>query len=370
MSAVGARDRSAPAAGTAPAAKEEDMSRSSAQAVVAALMVALMATLALPVAAQEHEDLERPPIESPVRGFERSDGVTVLEDRGFCSYLLGALWGEDRLTFRDLINRSRQQRPAKRAAFQPITDEPTLDRCAEVLNAFRLEPGAEDPEEDSLPAWAREGPVVPEAIAGLLPADPVSDPLATPPPIGDGARTSGFGSRVSGPYVLWGGDYYAEPDAAGCESWSGAIRSLSDASLVLASVDGPTHLYGVPMGNYYWDVAAPGCDWSVDLVFVPPVPEPTPTPRPMATVPSLIGATQFAPGEENPGWLTVELAREAIAAAGLVVGTCTEQFEFRFPPGRVMAQDPPPGTIVELGSAVDVVVRSGSSGCQTLLAPS
>jgi hypothetical protein len=341
------------------------MTRSGAQAALAALMVALMAMLALPVAAQEYEDYERPPIEAPVRGYERGDGVTVLDDRGFCSYLLGAIWGDERLTFRGLINRSRQQRPAKRAAFRPITDEPTLDRCVEALNAFRLEAG----EEDTLPTWARERPVVPEALTGLLPADPVSDPLATPPPIGDGARTSGFGSRASAPFVLWGGDYYAEPDATACEAWSGTIRALGDPSVAAASVDGPTSLYDVPMGNYFWDVVASACDWSVDLVYVPQVPDPTPTPRPMATVPSLIGPGQFAPGEANPEWLMVEEAREAIAAAGLVVGGCTEQFEFRYPPGRVIAQDPPPGTIVELGSAVDVVVRDGSGGCQTFLSP-
>ncbi|CAN5583698.1 hypothetical protein BH23CHL8_BH23CHL8_24980 [soil metagenome] len=345
--------------------KETVMAKVGAHPGGVVLVVALLAALAMPTLAQEYQEYERPPIEDPVRGYQRGDGLTVLDDRGFCSYLLGATLGDDRLTFRSLIDRSRQQRRAKRAAFLPLADEPTLERCVEVLNAFRVEPG----EEDTLPTWAREQPVVPEALAGFLPADPVSHPLATPPPIGDGARTTGFGSRVSTPFVLWGGNYYVEPDVAACETWTGTIRGLGDPSVVAASVDGATNLYAVPMGNYYWDVTASECDWSVDLVTVAPVPDPTPTPRPMATVPSLVGTGQFVPNSENPEWLTAEQARDAIAAAGLVVGTCTEQFQFPHPPGRVLRQDPPGGTVVELGSAVDVVVRDGSGGCQVLLTP-
>ncbi|CAN5515801.1 hypothetical protein BH24CHL9_BH24CHL9_15580 [soil metagenome] len=345
--------------------KELVMAKVVAHSVWVAITVALVVALAVPVVAQEYEDYERPPIEDPVRGYQRGDGIIVLDDPGFCSYLLGAIWGEDRLTFRDLINRSRQQRPAKRAAFRPLADEPTLERCVGVLNAFRVEPG----EEDTLPTWAREQPVVPEALAGFLPADPVSHPLATPPPIGDGARTTGFGSRVSTPFVLWGGNYYVEPDVAACETWSGTIRGLDDPSVVAATVDAATNLYDIAMGNYYWDVLASDCDWSVDLVTVAPVPDPTPTPRPMATVPSLVGAGQFVPNSENPEWLTAEQARDAIAEAGLAVGTCTEEFQFPHPPGRVLQQDPPGGTVVEQGSAVDVVVRDGSGGCQVLLTP-
>jgi hypothetical protein len=330
-----------------------------------ALSAALAVALAVPVVAQEYEEYERPPIEDPVRGYQRADGITVLDDTSFCSYLLGAIWGDERLTFRGLINRSRQQRPAKRAAFRPVADEPTLERCVEVLNAFRGGTG----DEDRLPAWAREQPVVPEALVLLLPADPGSAPLAEPPPIGDGARTSGFGSRVSAPFVLWGGNYYVEPDTAGCETWTGAIRGLADPSVVAATVDGATNLYDVAMGNYYWDVVASECEWSVDLVTVEPVPDPTPTPRPMATVPRLVGSSNYVQGGENPEWLTAEQAREAIDAAGLVVGSCTEAFRFIFPPGRIMEQDPPAGAVVEPGSAVDLVVRSGSDGCQTLLAP-
>ena len=121
----------------------------------------------------------------------------------------------------------------------------------------------------------------------------------------------------------------------------------------------------VPLATWFWDVSAPDCDWSVDispLVIV----EATPTPRPMATVPQLVGldAWNTSDGTQNDDWLTVEAAKAALDEAGLVVGSCTEEFQFPYSPGRVIAQDPPPGTVVELGSAVNVVVRE--PGCAVL----
>jgi hypothetical protein len=339
--------------------------RGIAAMVSSAAVVSLLAAIAFAasVAGQPpEEEFERPFIDAPVTGYERSDDVVVLDDESFCSHLLGMIWADRELTFRDLINRSRGQRPAKRAAFAPVSDDATLASCVSALNAFREQASSGDRVAD----WAREHVVIPEAFAALLPADPATDPLAAPPPPGDGARIGGFGSRTSAPFALFAGDYYIEPDTGSCSSWFATIRRLDDRS-ELATVSEPTNLYDVTLANYFWDVTADDCDWSIDITAVAPVPDPTPSPRPMATVPLLVERPgQFDP-DDPP--LTTEEAREAILEAGLVVGTCAEEFAVAVPGGYVMSQDPVAGTVVELGSAVNVVLRSGATGCAYLTAP-
>ena len=169
--------------------------------------------------------------------------------------------------------------------------------------------------------------------------------------------------------MLWQGNYHVAPDTAACDAWSGSIIDTEDPSRVVVTVDGAADLYNVAEGTYYWDVTASDCDWSVDLVAVAPLPDPTPTARPMAEVPRLVGSGQWDPnqGAKNPDWLTVEAARAALDAAGLVTGSCEAVFRFPYAVRRVIEQDPPPGTIVEIGSSVNVVVSE--SGCDVLTAP-
>ena len=335
--------------------------RDAASRAIAVLLslVAVGALAASTTAQPPKEEFERPFLDEPVTGYERSDDIVVLDDESFCSHLLGLIWADRELTFLDLINKSRQQKPAKREAFAPVSDEATLAACVSGLNAFREEPSTGDGVAD----WAREHAVIPEALAAFLPVDVETDPLATPPPPGDGARTAGFGSRTSAPFTLWDGDYYIEPDTGTCGSWSGAIRRVDDSS-ELASVTVATNVYDVAMAHYYWDVTTDDCDWTVDITAMAPLPDPTPTPLPMATVPRLVGSSPWDPtGPTNPEWLTVEAALQAILDAGLVVGGCTEAFDLRVPPGYLLAQDPAPGTVVEFGSAVNVVMREGGPGC-------
>jgi hypothetical protein len=322
------------------------MARTAGLALVALAVI----VTGLPAAAQTTGELERPGMGDTLTGTTRSDGLVVLADQDWCSYLFGALWGADELTFSRLIDRSAKQRKARRAAFAPVTDPATLERCAAILAAYQVAAPPDDP----LPAWARGGPVVPEAIAPFLVPDLAADPLATPPPIGDGARTSGFGASRSAPFGLTGGVLYATVEAGDCASWSGTIRGVRDPALVAGELTASTYLYDVAPGFYFWDVQAPDCDWSVDLVPVELGPEPTPTPAPTPTpvptveVPSIVG-----PDPSHPA--------RALAAAGLVLGECTEVDRPPYQPGSVLEQSPAAGTVVDVGSAVDVVVRS--PGC-------
>ena len=297
-------------------------------------------------------EFERPSVGASVGGSSRGDGTIVLQDADYCSYLLSEIWGERKLTFRGLIDRSVKQKKAKRAAFAPFSDEATLTRCAEILDAFR----DEAPEGDTLPPWAREAPVVPAALEVLLPADVTADPLAEPAEIGDGARTIGFGDARTAPFILWGGAYFVEVADRACDSWSGAIRSTTDPTVVAASVDATTYVYGVPTGNYFWDVTAPGCDWSVDLVVFEIPPDPTPTPTPKAVVPALVGGA-VNEGTDNPDFLTLQAAAVELEEAGLKVNSCQIIRHRILPEGRVVTQVPSPGALVEPGSAIAVSVR-------------
>jgi hypothetical protein len=204
--------------------------------------------------------------------------------------------------------------------------------------------------------------VLPEALARFLPAD-ATTALATPPAPTSGARTEGFGSRQSAPFTLFGGAYFIEPSTDGCDSWSGVIRRPDAPDTVLATVDGPMNLYDVPLGTWFWDVTASDCDWSVDISPLEIV-EATPTPPPMIEVPRLVGSAPWAPQQDNPEYLTVEDARAALDAVGLPVGTCDIATLRVEAPRRVIQQDPAPGTLVDPGTPVNVVVRE--SGCDVL----
>ena len=330
--------------------------RSTLSALTIALVSTALLVAALPVVAQEpgYDQFERPAPQPPVEGFTRGDGTLILKDTDFCSYLLGSLWGEQQLTFTSLIDRSKKQKKARKAAFQPLTDVAVLERCADILNAFRLQ----SLDGDSLAPWARSGPVVPESLANLLPADFLTDPLAEPEPVGDGTRTSGYGAVLSSPLGLTGGTYFVEVNARACESWSGVLRGARDSLVDLGTIDGHAYLYDVPPANYYWDVDAPDCDWSVDLVTVDLGPEPTPTPLSKATVPKLFGVDwDRNVGATNPEWMPAAAARQALHDAGLTTGSCTLQVKSettRVWPGRVWQQDPPPGAQVEIGTPVNV----------------
>ena len=212
-------------------------------ALIAVSLMALLVT-SLPALGQEpeYEEYLRPGLEDPLAGYTRSDGTLILRNQDFCSYLLGSLWGADTLTFTDLIDRSKKQKKARKAAFAPSTDPELLQQCADVLDAFRIRPPEE---EDPLAAWARSGPVVPEALAHLLPADLLNDPLAEPGPIGDGSRTSGFGDLFSAPFGLTGGTYFVQVDDRDCPFWSGALRGARDPSLAFDVADARAYLYDV-----------------------------------------------------------------------------------------------------------------------------
>ena len=63
-------------------------------------------------------------------------------------------------------------------------------------------------------------------------------------------------------------------------------------------------------------------------------------------VPNVVGLTQAA-------------ASSAIKAAGLIVGTVTQQSSNAVPSGDVISENPPAGTSVATGSSVNLVVSSG-----------
>jgi beta-lactam-binding protein with PASTA domain len=69
--------------------------------------------------------------------------------------------------------------------------------------------------------------------------------------------------------------------------------------------------------------------------------------KPQATVPDLSNLTQAD-------------ALTALSGAGLVLGSVATQTSSSVPAGEVVSQDPPAGTTVDKGSAVNIVVSSGS----------
>jgi hypothetical protein len=318
---------------------------------VPALLLALVfVAVAAPLAAQPAEEL--PALDgSTLTGYTRGDGTIVLDDVSFCRHLLDASLGAERLTYASLLDKSRQQKRARKAAFVAGSDAQALDRCAAALRAFRDEAPAHG--DDLVPGWARRAPVVPDALVGLLPDDLVARPLALTDEVVSAARTSGSGDLVSAPFSVTPGPWLAQVEAVGCDTWTGVLRDARDPSRAFELRDTREYLYELGGGHYYWQVSAPDCDWSVDLVPVVLGPDPTPTPEPRAMVPNLIGGEWDAhPGAPNPTWLDAAAAREAVLAAGLVAGTCNTAEGYRA--DRVFKQEPVAGTLAPYGSPVDI----------------
>ena len=321
--------------------------------LLTAITLVSVVIAAVPVVAQEREEFPQPGSELPLDGYTRTDGTIVLADEAFCRFLLGSLWSGDELTFADLIDRTKKQKAARGAAFEPATDAETLARCADVIGAFRTEP----PVDDTLAAWARRSPVVPESLAALLPDDLVARPLAEPDEVGAAARTSGFGDTVSPPFEMATETWLAEVDALGCSEWTGTLRNARDEAADIELTGIREYLYNVDPGHYYWEVSAPACDWSVDLVPVELGPDPNATPIPRVPVPSLHGDSWGRRlNDDNSAFLTAAQARQAILDAGLTVGECTEGPEGFVGAGRVWGQDPVAGTLLEQGAPVDVFI--------------
>lgn len=325
------------------------MRRGRATALVASIATAALVTGALPAVAQEDEEFPQPGAALPLDGYTRTDGTIVLSDTAFCRHLLGGLWGDDELTFTNLIDKTKKQKRARAAAFEPGSDDDTLTRCADIIGAFRSEP----PDDDTLAAWARRSPVVPEALAGLLPDDLLARPLARPEEVGDAARTSGYGDTVSAPFHMDAETWLAEVDALDCGDWTGSLRNARDADTTIELTAIREYLYNVDPGHYYWEVSAPDCDWSVDLVPIELGPDPNATPLPRIPVPKLHGDL-WARGQVNEPYLTATQARQALLDAGLTVGGCVEERSQGIDAGRVWGQDPMAGTLLEAGSSVDV----------------
>jgi hypothetical protein len=314
--------------------------------VLVGLLLALAATTA---AAQDSEEFAGPG-GTTLSGYTRSDGTVVLDDASFCRFLLGSVWGDRKVTDLRLLDKSKAQKKARAGAFEPGSDEAALARCVATIRAFQTAPA----EGEAVPAWAQLAPVIPESLAGLLPPDWVTHPLAQPEQVGAGARTTGHGDVVSAPFSLTGGPWLAQVDAAACSVWSGVLRDARDPSITIPLVEDRAYLYTIEAGHYYWDVTASDCDWSVDLVPVELGPVPTPTPTPRAIVPNLIGVDwDNHTGAANPTWLTAAQAREAVLAAGLVSGECHTDSGGRRR-DRVWRQEPVAGTLADFGSAVDV----------------
>lgn len=329
--------------------------RSGKAAVLTAIVSLGLIIGALPAVAQPTEEFPGP-ADTELPGYTRSDGTIVLTDEAFCAFVLGSLWDGERLTFVSLLDKSKKQQKAKSGAFEPASDEATLTRCAEIIAAFRTDA----PADDTLAVWARRSPVLPESLASLLPDDFVADPLALAAPVLDAARTSGFGSVVSAPFLMEQETWLVQVDAVECPMWSGSLHNARDAGQVIAVDDNREYLYNVVPGHYYWDVTASDCDWSVDLAAIPIGPDPDATPLPRVAVPQLAG-DRWIPGRLNLSYLTADQARQAILDAGLIVGECVErdaEAEGQGPiaAGRVWAQDPAPGTLLEVGSAVNVTI--------------
>jgi len=325
-----------------------------ASAWMVGIIAAALMVVATPAIAQQTEEFPQPGFDTPLDGYTRGDGTVVLTDESFCRFLLGSLWGNDRLTFSDLIDKTKKQKKARAAAFEPASDEATLARCSDAVAAFRSDP----PDDDTVAAWARRSPVVPEAFAGLLPDDFVARPLAQAAPVGDAARTSGFGSVVSAPFAVDGETWLAELDAVACEAWSGILRNARDADISFELTGNREYLYNIVPGHYYWEVAASDCDWSVDLASVELGADPDATPAPRLPVPKLFG-DKWRPGASpNEDFLNATQARQAVLEAGFTVGECVEEAHERVFAGRVWGQDPAAGTLLEAGSPVDVFIVS------------
>ncbi len=105
----------------------------------------------------------------------RVGDLIVLDDEGFCSYLLGGIWNRASIVPSDLVLGQSSDKQAVQAAVDanaqfPATDGEMLERCAQTLRRFRTaEPDALAPE------WSKDHPVVPQAFASLVTDETTGD---------------------------------------------------------------------------------------------------------------------------------------------------------------------------------------------------
>ncbi len=120
-----------------------------------------------------------------------------------------------------------------------------------------------------------------------------------------------------------------------------------DIALTPTLVRYPTNDFG-KMATMYNDVilrkcASLGADEPLSAGWVPPEGEPEPV---TVTVPDVVGLTEAEAGA-------------AIATVGLVVGNITRENDDEVEAGIVLGQDPAANTVVDKGSAVNLVVSLG-----------
>ena len=334
------------------------------RAIAAVLSVFAVVAIAGSVVAQPpEEEFDRPFLDEPVTGYERSDDIVVLDDRSFCSHLLGIDLGRTRA---DVPRPHQPHAPAEAGQARGVRAGLRRGdaRCVRQ-RAQRVPRGAVDRRRGR-----RLGPRARRHPGGLRGAPA-------------GGRRDRPARHAASPGRWRAHRGLREPRPARRSRCSTATTTSSPtrapaargpprsaASMTPPSsrpCPSPRTSTTSSSANYFWDVTADDCDWSVDITAVAPIPDPTPTPRPMATVPQLAGPGPWVAQQENPEYLTVEQAREALDAAGLRVGAC-EHVSLRVEaPRRVVGQDPAPGTQVPPGSEVNVVVRE--EGCDVLTAP-
>ena len=213
--------------------------------IPAVLAAAALILTAAPAAGQAEEEFPAGDTAAPLTGYTRGDGTIVLDDASFCRYLLGSAFGDKRLTYLALLDKSKKQRKARAGAFTAGSDEAAVAGCVDALAAFGTESAADGP-----PGWARRAPVVPQSLVVLLPDDLLAQPLAQPDEIGEAARTSGTGSLVSAPFSVTPGPWLAELDAVGCDEWSGALRDAQHPERSFELADTREYLYELDGGHY------------------------------------------------------------------------------------------------------------------------
>jgi beta-lactam-binding protein with PASTA domain len=132
----------------------------------------------------------------------------------------------------------------------------------------------------------------------------------------------------------------AVPNVVG-QTQGAATTSISGAGLVVGTV-GTASSNTVPSGSVISESPAPGTlvnlGSAVNLVVS--------TGPAQVAVPNVVGQTQGA-------------ATTSINGAGLVVGTVGTASSNTVPSGSVISESPAPGTLVNLGSAVNLVVSTG-----------
>lgn len=143
------------------------------------------------------------------------------------------------------------------------------------------------------------------------------------------------------------------PDIVGLTQ-AAATDSLTASDLVVGSVT-TAFSATVPVGQIISQDPAAGTIVVIGSA-VSFVVSDGPAPPPTVAVPDVVGQTQAA-------------AQTAITGAGLTVGSVTTAFSDTVPAGRVISQAPAGGTVVVVGSAVDLVVSDGPAPPPTVAVP-